>query len=166
MAKKQTDMDVVKDDISFDNQDGSNSKLSRSHLMTKILIVLLVVAFAVAGWFYWKYSETQKILNSNQTEAEIEKEIEEITSAVSKLMILPEEKPQIATVVDPDSLVEEQPFYEGVEKGDKVLFYAEAKKAVVYSPKKNIIINAGPVYYTEEAMTDQTISEQETNSEE
>lgn len=167
MAKRQMDIEV-KDEFLAD--DGNQSR-SGGHIVTKVLILLVVAALAVAGWFYWKYTETQKILTGAGTEAEMEQEIKEVTAAVGKLMILPNEKPQIATVVDPDALVKQQPFYEGVKKGDKVLFYAEAKRAIIYSPSRNIVVNAGPVYYSEEANVEQAteelpVAEEETSTEE
>ena len=137
MAKRLVDIDMVKDEPI--SEGGENRKSSGGHIITNILVVLVIVALAAAGWFYWKYTETQKFLTGAGTEAEMEQEIKEVTAAVGKLMILPDEKPQIATVVDPDTLVKEQPFYEGVNKGDKVLFYAEAKRAIIYSPSRNIV---------------------------
>lgn len=154
MVKRQIDMDSVKDQVVAESQ-GESVRKPRTHFAIKILVVLLIIAFAAAGWFYWKYAKTQQILTGAQTEAEIEQEIKEVTAAVGKLMFLPNEKPEIATVIDPDALVKDQPFYEGVKKGDKVLFYPEAKRAIVYSPSRNLIINAGPVYYADEATVSQ-----------
>jgi len=161
MARKNIDIETMKDQII---SSGSTSSFGgerypeRNNHLTKILAILLVVVAVGAGWFYWKYTEAQKILggavggaSQEEIQKEIEKEVREVTAAASKLLILPDETPQIATVVDPKILIEQQPFYEGVEKGDKVLFYAEAKKAVIYSPSRNLIVNVGPVYFSEEA---------------
>lgn len=160
MAKRNVDIETMKDQIiSGDSSSsfGGDRPRTKSSSLVAALVVLLVVIAAIAGWFYWKYTETQKILGGAGTEAsqeeiqkEIEKEVKEVTSAVSKIMLLPDETPQIATVVDPKVLIEQQSFYEGVEKGDKVLFYAEAKRAIIYSPSRNLIVNAGPVYFGEE----------------
>lgn len=64
-------------------------------------------------------------------------------------MSLPNETPVVGTVNDKDKF-KDQPFFSGVENGDKLLIFAEAKKAVIYREKDNRIINAGPIAVTSE----------------
>ncbi len=71
--------------------------------------------------------------------------LEEIMSAVSKLILLPEgEIPRFATVADPAQLTKQQ-FFMRAEIGDKVLMYTTSKRAILYSPKKNKIVEVGVV---------------------
>ena len=84
MAKRLVDIDMVKDEPI--SEGGENRKSSGGHIITNILVVLVIVALAAAGWFYWKYTETQKFLTGAGTEAEMEQEIKEVTAAVGKLM--------------------------------------------------------------------------------
>jgi hypothetical protein len=45
----------------------------------------------------------------------------------------------VATVSDPEKL-KEQPFFTQAKKGDKLLIYAKARKAILYDPAINKII--------------------------
>jgi len=64
---------------------------------------------------------------------------------VGKLMVLPEgETPTIATVSDPDKL-KDQAFFAHAKTGDKVLIYAKAKKAILYSPTDNRIVEVAAI---------------------
>ena len=76
-------------------------------------------------------SEAQRKLSQEKT-------IETI-KAVEKLMELPDEEPTVATVSDLATL-QGQPFFARAEEGDRVLFYTQAKKAILYRPTANKII--------------------------
>lgn len=72
----------------------------------------------------------------------------EVTILVEKVgehMFLPvDEVPSIATVTDPEKL-KSQAFFNGAKKGDKVLIYSEAKKAVLYDPNADKIVTIAPI---------------------
>ncbi len=60
-------------------------------------------------------------------------------------MILPNgETPTIATVSDPEAL-KDQVFFVDAQKGDKVLIYSNAKKAILYRPGDDKIITIAPL---------------------
>lgn len=46
--------------------------------------------------------------------------------------------------MDPEKL-RDQPFFANAQRGDKVLIYANAKKAILYNPPSNKIIEVAPV---------------------
>jgi hypothetical protein len=50
----------------------------------------------------------------------------------------------MATILDPAELAD-QPFFMSAQKGDKVLLYTNAKKAILYSPSQNKIVDVAPV---------------------
>lgn len=74
-----------------------------------------------------------------------EEEIRVAVTAVGKLMELPAEKPTVATVKDVTQLPSDQPFFTAAKNGDTVLFYNTAKKAILYRPETNKIINISPI---------------------
>jgi hypothetical protein len=72
-------------------------------------------------------------------------QLEGVIAQVGKLMVLPvNEQPAIATVTDLNPLAG-QAFFANASIGDVVLMYAVAKKAILYSPEKNKIIEVAPI---------------------
>jgi len=72
-------------------------------------------------------------------------ETRKLVSQVGALILLPQdETPTVATVVDPEQL-KDQPFFANAEKGDRVLLYTTSKKAILYSPSQNKIIEVAPI---------------------
>lgn len=102
-----------------------------------VLLALLVIAAASAFYFYQK-------ANSDPAK-EAEKELREVMALVEKHMVLPkDEVPTLATVSDPEKL-KDQRFFINAAKGDKVLVYSVSKKAILYSPSLDKIIEVAPV---------------------
>lgn len=109
-------------------------------VISLVLFLLLVGSGAAAISFYQQLSA----LKANP-QAGAQKEVSELVARVSKLIVLPEgEAPTIATVQDPE-LLQEQPFFANAKKGDKVLIYTNAKKAILYDPVNNKIVEVAPV---------------------
>lgn len=72
-------------------------------------------------------------------------EVAHLVAVVGKLYALPEgETPVVATVSDPSKLAG-QPFFARAKKGDKVLIYNEAGKAILYDPVANILVEVAPL---------------------
>lgn len=108
-----------------------------------IKIVIPVIALVAIGLCVYFYSQI-RILKQNPTVA-AQKETTDIIAKVSKLVVLPTgETPTIATVSDPEAL-KDQPFFANAIKGDKVLIYAQAKKAFLYSVSLNKILDVAPL---------------------
>jgi hypothetical protein len=70
-------------------------------------------------------------------------EIDKTVRAVSKHILLPNEKPSLATVKDPSQVKEA--FLKQAKTGDKVLVYSEAGKIIIYRPSLNRIVAVGNV---------------------
>ena len=101
---------------------------------------IAVIAIILAGYFYVQLSKLQR----NPQEV-AQQEVSDLVSKVSKLLVLPAgETPTVATVSDPSAL-KDQPFFALAVKGDKVLIYAQAKKAILYSVSLNKIIDIAPL---------------------
>jgi hypothetical protein len=114
----------------------------RSLLVVGIALLLVVAG----GFFMYQYKQAQDDIKrlSNPQEAAKE-EVRTITDKASKLVILPEgETPSLATVADPAKL-QGQTFFVAAQKGDKVLVYAKAKRAIIYRPSSNKIVESSSV---------------------
>lgn len=95
-----------------------------------------------AVFFYVQYKKSQA--EKTTTASDVEKTSE----AVAKLMELPAEAPTLATVSDAEKL-KNQPFFENAKNGDKVLIFKTARKAILYRPFTNKIIEVGPIQIEE-----------------
>jgi len=101
-----------------------------------VISTIAIVAIALAGYFSY-----QLYLVKQNPQAIAQKEAASLIEKVSKLIVLPEgETPTIATVSDPEAL-KDQAFFLQAQKGDEVLIYAQAKKAILYSVSLNKILN-------------------------
>jgi len=109
------------------------------------VLVLIIIFLAIAGSAFYFYNQNKKTLTllNNPSQA-TEKETKELTDKVGKLITLPDEKPTLITVMDKEK-VKDQPFFSKAENGDKVLVYTAAKKAILYRPSTNKIVEVGPV---------------------
>lgn len=120
-----------------------SEKTSFSGKLIYIVLVLVVaVAAGVSWYFYSEYQKAQALLKNPSTA--LAQNDKEIIQKVSKLIELPDEKPTLAEVSDKGKLAS-QPFFSKAENGDKVLIFSNAKKAVLYRPSTNKIIEVGPV---------------------
>ncbi len=122
----------------------TNSSTSTTGRMKKpiniLLVCLLILAAAVASYFYYQYSDLSK--NPNKV---AENETKSLVVAVGKLMLLPsDETPTVATVSDPSKL-KDQPFFSKSQKGDRILLYVKSRKAILYRPTTNQIIEVAPI---------------------
>lgn len=110
------------------------------------ILLLVVVVLALAGvpsyYFYDKYQKSQMLLK-NPTEA-ARAEVKMLVERIGKLIELPNEEPTIATVSDKDKL-NDQAFFAKAQNGDKVLIYTRARKAILYRPATNKIIEVSTV---------------------
>ncbi len=105
-----------------------------------VILVLLVIALGLAAGYFYK----QSTAGDAKTRESIA-EAKSLSKKVGRLMVLPEdETPTIATVSDPDAL-RDQSFFVDAKVGDKVLIYSNAKKAILFSPEQNKIINIAPL---------------------
>jgi hypothetical protein len=108
---------------------------------TLVVLSLAIVAISgVAGYFWYQNSQ----LAEGQTGTENE-EIQDIIANISEFFVLPtDEEPTVATVSDPE-LLKGQAFFAKAKKGDKVIIYAKAKKAILYDPVARKIVDVAPI---------------------
>ena len=77
--------------------------------------------------------------------AEAAQEAADVIKAVGELIMLPEdEEPTVATVTDPTKL-KDQAFFANAKTGHKVLIYTQARKAFLYDPEANKLVEVAPI---------------------
>lgn len=112
-----------------------------------IVVVLILLAVGAAGYFYTNNRKLQKQnqqLNSTLKEA-AKSEPDKLKAQVGQLVEVPaDESPTIATVEDATKL-KDQAFFADAQNGDKVLMFPKAKKAFLYRPSTNKVINIVPI---------------------
>ena len=99
-----------------------------------------LLAVGAAGYYAWRFYDLQQHPEKLTTESTIA-----LKTAVAKLILLPDEEPQIVTVQDVEKLKKEQPFFLNAQNGDKILIYQKAKKALLYRPNEHRLIEVGPI---------------------
>lgn len=113
----------------------------KSFSATKITIILLALMLCLslgAGIYFYKKS-------ISNTPKDTQKELQDTVKIIGKLMVLPsDETPTLATVNDPEKL-KNQAFFANAKVGDKVLIYTNAKKAILYNPAQNKIVEVSPL---------------------
>ncbi len=104
---------------------------------------LLIIAIISSGAAYYFYREARLLKENPQKIAQ--EEVTTVVGQVGRLLVLPEgETPTLATVSDVDRL-KSQPFFAHAKNGDKVLIYTSARKAILYSPEQNKIVEVSPL---------------------
>lgn len=114
--------------------------------------LVLIIAIIPAGYFYVQNKNTTNKLNDLQQKLQgptsLEDAVKEVVGQVGKLVVLPsDEKPTLATVTDLSKL-KGQSFFVNAANGDKVLVYEKAKKAILYRPSLNKIVEMTPLSST------------------
>lgn len=107
------------------------------------IVFVFVIAILIGGgiFYYTKGSLQGRLGASDKTSGEAK----QLVAVVGKVYDLPsDEVPTIATVSDVSKL-SGQEFFMRAKNGDKVLIYTKAKKAILYRPSTNKIIEVGPV---------------------
>jgi len=128
---------------------GRGGQRDSSAPLVPVLLFLLVVAVSALAYGILRtggisllgkngFSESAAVSASGtSTKAQI-------IEAVGKMTILPQgEDPVLGTVQDP-ALLKDQPFFTYAERGDKVLIYQRARRAILYRPSSGKIIETMP----------------------
>lgn len=115
------------------------------HVSVKVFIILIFLgSIATSVYFYYQYD--QAIKSKNQLN---QKEIDKLLGSVGRLIELPKgETPTIATVTDVNKL-KSQDFFKKAQNGDQVFIFANAKKAILYRPATDKIIDVAPVFISD-----------------
>jgi uncharacterized protein YneF (UPF0154 family) len=137
-------------------------KLLKMHVIALVfLIVVTILAVLTGAYYYLQYQKTQALLKNPSLHSQ--QEIQAVIQNIGRLIDLPtDEQPTVATVSDINKL-KDQPFFSHAKNGDKVLIYTKAKKAILYDPVANKIIevstvNLGPASSENQSQAQASIS--------
>lgn len=108
-----------------------------------IFIVILNIVAGIGFYYYNQYMKVNNLLQDPSTA--VDKQTQETIAKVGKLIMLPKnEEPTVASITDVSKL-KQQKFFDHATNGDKLLVYMKARRAILYNPKLNIIVDVGPV---------------------
>lgn len=130
-------------------------KPSKQSLVVIIMILYMAISTFAAVYYYRMYTTYEAKIPKEQKEAD--KDIDKTLELVGKLMSLPNERPALAVVKDAEKLKEQQQFFAQAQNGDKLLIFKVARKAVLYRPSSNKIIESGPLLVTPNAQSGQQV---------
>ena len=109
--------------------------------LTVTVFALLFLGSTLAAYYF--YSQFNALKENPQAAAQ--KEVRSLVARVGQLIVLPVgEDPTVAVVTDLERL-QDQPFFANAQKGYKVLIYTNARKAILYDPVNNRIVEVAPV---------------------
>lgn len=113
-------------------------------LVSIIVIAILIVGGVGSGYFFYtKFQETNKILNNPDEIAK--KDEKAIIDKIKVLVDVPnDETPSVATVLDVEKL-KDQAFFARAQNGDKVIVYSNAKRAILFRPSTNKVIEVSSI---------------------
>jgi hypothetical protein len=109
-------------------------------IVPMIIFVLFLFMSGVAVYEWYSMQKLKAELGIAPTE-----DVSKLVAEVGKLIVLPkDETPTVATVADPEAL-KDQPFFANAQKGDKVLIFTKAQRAILYNPATKKIVEVAPI---------------------
>ncbi len=116
--------------------------MRRLFLIIGAIVLVLIAGFGV--YRYWQLTQEVARLRTSPQD-QVKGEIEKLVAEVKKLISVPDDElPTVATVSDPEKL-KANAFFAHAAVGDKVLIYTQAKKAILFRPGDNKIIEVAPL---------------------
>ena len=115
----------------------------RRNWLARVLAGLLLASLGANAYLYFQLGHVKPAVPAPAPSTD--DQAAALVSTVGRLMSLPaDETPTVATVSDPTKL-QDQPFFKNAMVGDKVLIYTKAKKAILYRPDENRVIEVASV---------------------
>lgn len=125
--------------------------MSKNKLVQIISILFFFfLLVGVGAYFYTDYTKVRLELNLLKTNPEklTQEQEKALLTRIAKHVLLPKgEQPSIATIVSLDQL-KGQPFFANATIGDKLLVFMKARKAFLYNPNEDKVIEVGPLVVT------------------
>ncbi len=112
-----------------------------------ILLAILIAAVAASVYLFQQWQQTKKELDSLKKNPNqiAQNQVKAVVAKVGKFIALPEkEDPTLATINDISKL-KDQPFFAKAQNGDQILIYTNARKAYLYSPTQDKLLDVAPL---------------------
>ena len=107
--------------------------------------LIVIIALIPTIYFYVQNKNTENKLNNLQQKSQASDDLSMVVEQIGKLVLLPTgEQPTLATVTDISKL-KDQSFFIGAAGGDRILIYEKAKRAILYRPSLNKIVEMAPI---------------------
>ncbi len=134
------DIGKTKSEIPMKRPSPERTAMAKQRFINRVVLLVALLAICFGGYFYYRLHSLQ-----NNASSEASKETKDLLGKVARLYLIPtSEEPTVATVSDPLKL-KDQSFFASAQKGDKVLIFSKAGKAVLYRPSINKIIEIAPI---------------------
>lgn len=137
--------------MSEEQKPESSKPTSKFIEKNKNWLIVGAVIVVLGGIFFWQQYQNRQ--NVKRLKAELERlqqngsaeSVKELLDRVKKIIVLPEnEQPTVATVTNLEKL-KDQPFFQNAQIGDKVLIFQQSKKAVLYRPSEDKVVEIAPL---------------------
>jgi hypothetical protein len=96
--------------------------------------ILFLALIGVSVWAYMLYRENETFKDPNA-------QVNEVIEQMRKHVILPENEVPGIFRITAEQL--DEPFFKNAEEGDLLVAYQSTQQAFVYSPSRDILVNAG-----------------------
>jgi len=136
------------DHVTPTSQSGKKARrrISPFKLFFLFIFLALCVGFMITGYLYVQARQKLMLFTTPQGQQQLSaEEVKIVQSQLSKLTLLPDESPVVATITDASYLATQSAFYLESQNGDKVVAYEKAQKVFIFSPSRNLIVNSGPL---------------------
>ena len=157
-------MNAIQQNEELDTQESGSPKTRWSK--KKVLFLIGIAVLAVAAIALHKATITPAPAvpsapeaNIQNTTAESAQELADIIARTGRHLLIPEgDEPTLATITDAQALASQQSFFRNAVNGDKLLIFPKANQAVIYSPSRDVLVNVGPIQFSEQAATSTPLS--------
>ena len=100
-------------------------------------IPVAIVALIVTATLFFTIDRTPQVEGTEQ---------QRILDRVSEHFLIPlNSEPVVSRLTNTANLKEQQEFYIAAEDGDYLILLLNAKKAILYSDEKDLLLNVGPI---------------------
>lgn len=135
----------------------SRRRLRFPRMKTLVVLLLFIVTVGAAVYFYLQWQDAREEawtaeFDGGDPAATPQIQANEVIEMVGKTVLLPQgETPALIRVTDKNSLTQNKEFFKDAENGDVVLVYNQARKAFLFRPSTQKLINIAPVNISPEA---------------